>query len=182
LGVIASYKIMNKFQLRHKILEAIYILPENPTNKEHPSWIFDHELKKRIRGTFTDYSFYNELEYLYRKKEIRMTAYEDGSYNLHSYKEGDQSYLDNYYLDKSRDEKRNTTQHNLKVIAWIVGITLGILSFSLNIFRTLQDLYSGPLLKYRIEQLEDNMPKEEKNQHPPIQYNIPDKKDSLNTP
>lgn len=169
---------MNKYILRHRILEEIYKVPDNPVCENYSNWIDSHQLKNRIKGNYSESFFKNQLKYLNGKKEIILTKYTDGTIHLNQEKEGVQAYLDCYYLDKSREEKRKTIQHYLKVIAWVFGISLGTATFILNLYKLNQDIHTVPSLKHRIDSLEIRMRKGLFIHASSIQNNTETKKDS----
>jgi hypothetical protein len=169
---------MNKYTLRHRILEEIYKTPDNPVSEKYSHWINSDQLKNRIKGYYSESFFKTQLKYLHGKKEIILTKYTDGTIHLSQEKEGVQAYLDCYYLDKSREEIRKTTQHYLKVIAWVFGISLGTATFILNLYKLNQDIYTVPSLEHRIDSLEIRIEKELLDQVSTIQNNTENKKDS----
>ena len=171
---------MNKYKLRHRILEEIYKVPENPVSENYTHWINSDQLKNRIKGHYSESFFKTQLKYLHGKKEIILTKYTGGTINLNQEKEGVQSYLECYYLDKNREELRKTIQHYLKVAAWVFGITLGTATFILNLYKLNQDIYTVPSLEQRIDTLETYIGKEQLDQPYTIQNNTENKKDSLN--
>jgi hypothetical protein len=172
---------MNKYKLRHRILEEIYKVPENPVSEKYTHWIDSTQLKNRIKGDYSESFFKTQLKYLHGKKEIILTKYNDGTINLNQEKEGAQAYLDCYYLDKSREETRKTTQHYFQVVAWVVGISLGVATFILNLRKLNQDIYIVPLLEHRIDSLEIRINQKVLDQSSTIHHsNTENKKDSLN--